>query len=171
MYKILWRTRCPDYDKINWLPKGLSAQFGLEQQRVRRNCFDEWAAQDTQSTWSQHNIPNTVIHEKARKWKREYSTIVAKLLEKGPCSLAAAPSLRPVGFASLPATTNQMHKPIHIVFRQTAPFLHAMDKCSRWSELGKLKTRRLCDHIDTLTRVQLFKQGISQSIQADWEYS
>lgn len=109
--------------------------------------------------------------KEAQKWRSEYTEIIGGIIEECACSLAARHAPRPVCSGNQPPEVNEEHVSMDVIYFKTKPFLHVINNCPRWSETRPLRTRRLCDQIEMLNPIQLFKHGIPLLVRADQEYN
>lgn len=107
----------------------------------------------------------------AKKWDKTYHAMIQSVTKDCSCVLAKPPAPRPVCSIESRPTEVQKHISIDIVFFNRKPFLHSIDNCSKWSELGPLRSRRLKDQLDVLKRIQIYRHGIPSSIRSDQEFN
>lgn len=107
----------------------------------------------------------------AQTWDPSYSNLIDIITTKCTCVLASPPEPRPVCAATATPECSQTHLSIDILFFNRKPFLHVIDDRTKWSEVGALRTRRLCDQIDVLKRIQFYRHGIPEVIRGDQEYN
>ena len=107
----------------------------------------------------------------ARMWKENYGARLEKIISSCPCVLEKPPPPRPVCSKAVAPTTPQEEVAVDIVYFRSKPFLHSIDLCTKWSETGYLRTKRLCDQIKTFTKIQLYRHGVPANIRGDQEYN
>lgn len=107
----------------------------------------------------------------ANLWRAEYGEMLRKVIDSCPCNLAAPPVPRPVCSASPLPSEPQTSISIDVVYFNTKPFLHCVDQCTRWSETGALRSRRLRDQIAVFNRIQINRHGNPLFIRADQEFN
>lgn len=109
--------------------------------------------------------------KEARRWNPSYEKELKSVTQNCECARAAPPLPRPVCSNGDQPTKKQSQLSIDIVYFNGKPFMHCIDNLTRWSETGVLRTRRLCDQINVIKRIQFYRHGLPDSIKADQEYN
>lgn len=105
----------------------------------------------------------------AGSWKRGYNNTLHKAIQSGTQNLAAVPKPRSVCFLTPLTLEPQNAVSINVVFFNGKPFFHCIDSCTRWSETGPLRARRLIDRVSVFNRIRINRHGNPVTIRADQE--
>lgn len=97
--------------------------------------------------------------------------MLRKVISSCPCSLPTPSSPRPECSTSAQQVEPQASVLIVVVYFQSQPLLHCVDQCTKWSETGLLRSRRLKDQIAVLRRIQVNCHGSLLTIRADQDFN
>ena len=106
----------------------------------------------------------------ANKWKKNLNPIIDEVIEDCGCSLASPPSPHPVASITPPSSAKHEKACMDIVFLESTPILHVIDKATGWSETGILRSRRAEDQVKLFKSIYTLRHGAPKIIYADNEF-
>jgi len=103
-------------------------------------------------------------------WNAELKESIDALLFECDCKVAREPSPHPIVSTNLPEPHKQTSVALDIVFLEGIPVMHAVDKCTGYSETSVLR-RRLHDvQVAAFAAIWIYRHGLPKKIHADREY-
>ncbi len=103
-------------------------------------------------------------------WVNEMAQVIDDVLLKCPCRVASNP-VPHTKVASRPPTTDpQAFISIDVVQLGGKNFLHTVDECTSWSEVGHIHRKSMDVQISVLRLIQHLRHGPPRTIRCDREY-
>ena len=97
--------------------------------------------------------------------------LIEDVIQQCSCNLAFAPRPHAKVGARPPSTEPQANISIDVVHLGGKNFIHAVDECTSWSEVGHISSKAMDVQIRVLYRMQHLRHGPPKTIRCDNEYN
>lgn len=106
-------------------------------------------------------------------WKPDLKDDVDRVLRSFPCTLPRGdrPKSHPIVGTKPPTTRKQSHLSTDVLNISGVPFLHRVDRGTKWSETAHLRNHALSGQVRAFKMSRLYRHGVPRAITAYREYA